>query len=505
MSNPKTPVAVAAAAVAAIIGAVMVNRFYRKRREISDCNSKRVDNNDSPEPSPEFDVLCIGAGPAGSTAAYFLARQGLKVCLVDKKVFPRPKPCGDAWCAPALNILDEMGILKKMEADGIVGVVKRGGLISPFGYACINTGDSTYGDVTGCKTYAIKRYIADNYLVCAAAESKNVTLFEGTEVVDCVFSSNHWQVMTRKGDEKDNDSTVNYAAKIVLVCDGSTSYMAQKLGIIPKGSQPEAVCSHAYIRGDTHNWHDADGVMLFNNATLPGYSALFRHYNNDMYLGTYILPGGKATSRSIAPFENDAVQNHPYIRSAFGDKWQYEEKRVVAPIRLGGVPKSYGRQLLLVGDAAGHVDPITGEGIHTAMIAAKIASQTVGEMFTKNNFSEEACRAYELRCYDAFVHEFYYSSLCAKVIYYFPIAIDALAVVGQRRGQGFLDFFGEVMTGVRPKSDFLKFDLLFELAGECMRQIILRYILRKKPLIPNDIGLASVNSNFGKERGSKGA
>lgn len=81
----------------------------------------------------------------------------------------------------------------------------------------------------------------------------------------------------------------------------------------------------------------------------------------------------------------------------------------MAPIRMGGIPRSYDKQLLVVGDAAGHVDPltgiaihscalvsnpVTGEGIHTAMIAGKIAATVAIEMKEKCNFSLEACRAY---------------------------------------------------------------------------------------------------------------
>jgi hypothetical protein len=61
-----------------------------------------------------------------------------------------------------------------------------------------------------------------------------------------------------------------------------------QLGVIPKGLQSEATCSHAYVKGDSHQWTEADGVMIFNKAVLPGYSALFRHYNDDMYLGAYM-------------------------------------------------------------------------------------------------------------------------------------------------------------------------------------------------------------------------
>lgn len=100
--------------------------------------------------------------------------------------------------------------------------------------------------------------------------------------------------------------------------------------------------------------------------------------------------------------------------------------------------------LFILQDAAGHVDPLTGEGIHTAMLGAKIAAECVGEMIKKGQYSLDACKAYELRCYDKFGYEFWSSSICAKVIYHFPISIDAVAVVGKRRGQKFLDFFGEV-------------------------------------------------------------
>lgn len=445
-------------------------------------------------PPTNFDVIIIGAGPSGSTAAFYAAKNGVKVGLFDKKVFPRNKPCGDAWCKPALDILEDMGVLAKMEADGITHAVTRGGLISPFGYQCINRDGASYGSVTGCKTYAIKREIADVYLVRAAAAA-GANLFEGTDITSAVFTAaagkeacGHWTVTARN--DAGNEQT--HTSRLLLICDGSTSYMAQKLGIIPQGSQSEAVCSTCYIQDNA--WADADGVMIFNRSTLPGYSALFKHYNGDLYVGTYILPGGKATARCIAPFETEAMKSHPYIQAALGDNYQWRKKRTVAPIRLGGVDKSYGQQALLVGDAAGHVDPLTGEGIHTAMMAAKIAAQCVQEMLNNNNYSEAACQAYQLRCWDSFVHEFVYSSIAARVVNHLPIAIDAVACVGNRRGQAFLDFFGEVMTGVRPKSAFLQPGLLLDLTIEMAKQVILQYVLGKKPLIPTNIGQELIDS-----------
>src|SRR5688572_27594767 len=64
-----------------------------------------------------YDVTVIGAGPAGSTAAYYLARSGLRVALLDKFNFPRDKTCGDALTPRALSVLDSMGVLRQVERE----------------------------------------------------------------------------------------------------------------------------------------------------------------------------------------------------------------------------------------------------------------------------------------------------------------------------------------------------------------------------------------------------
>ena len=67
-----------------------------------------------------YDVVIVGAGPAGATAAYFLATGGKRVALLEKAIFPRDKRCGDAWCEPALDILEEMGVIQELDAEGLV-------------------------------------------------------------------------------------------------------------------------------------------------------------------------------------------------------------------------------------------------------------------------------------------------------------------------------------------------------------------------------------------------
>jgi hypothetical protein len=103
----------------------------------------------------------------------------------------------------------------------------------------------------------------------------------------------------------------------------------------------------------------------------------------------------------------------------------------------------------------------------------------------------------DLRCHDTFGYQFSSSALAARAICFAPLLLDAVAVVGQRRGQSFLDFFGEVMTGVRPKSDFLQIDLVFDLALEVVKQFVIQYIFRRKPLLRDDIGVDIVNKQAG--------
>ena len=186
------------AAIFALTGLVAAayskSSYLRNRRQINPrecsgkCNSSKA-NATYQSPPAIYDVIIVGAGPAGATAAYYMGKKGLRVALIDKKAFPRPKPCGDAWCKPALDILEDMNVLGQMEADGIARPVKRGGFISPFGYKCINTDGSAYGSVTGCKTYAIKRFIADEYIVKAASALPSVD-FILAEVTDLQFESN---------------------------------------------------------------------------------------------------------------------------------------------------------------------------------------------------------------------------------------------------------------------------------------------------------------------------
>ena len=88
-------------------------------------------------PGGAFDACIVGAGPGGSTAAYYMAQGGCKVVLLEKEKFPRDKYCGDAVCTPAIKILQEMGVMQELIENNEAQFADSGGFVSPHGHVYI--------------------------------------------------------------------------------------------------------------------------------------------------------------------------------------------------------------------------------------------------------------------------------------------------------------------------------------------------------------------------------
>ena len=145
---------------------------------------------------------------------------------------------------------------------------------------------------------------------------------------------------------------------MLVAADGATSRLARKLGVVT--TPPEGVASRQYVKGGTHCFR-ADGVLFYPPYILPGYVALFRHYNDDIDIGSYVIPGGAASGQDLKELYENEIQKDPFIQAALGPRAEVLERPRIAPLRMGGVPKSYAEQFVAVGDAAGQtVNPATG-------------------------------------------------------------------------------------------------------------------------------------------------
>jgi geranylgeranyl reductase family protein len=408
-----------------------------------------------------FDVAIVGAGPSGSTCAYYLAKAGKRVLLLEKKQFPRDKLCGDAVCTSAQTHLRRMGVLQEILAEKKGHWAEVGGLVSPRGISFIaNSAPHTNGSLV----IAIKRIVLDEK-IARAAQTAGAHLVENYAVVGTEFSktSGYWTIHAK------SDKQPVYRARVLVACDGSSSSLARSLGLVK--TPPDAVCSRAYIKADTTNFN-ADGVLFYPPEIVPGYGALFREAEGELNLACYIIPGGRCVPADLQRM-HEKLLNYGPIKQALGPRVQMEKMRG-AGLRLGGIPKSYADHLLIVGDAAGHIDPLTGEGIHHCMDAAEIAAQTLIEAFAANDFRASFLKRYHQRWYKAFGRDFYWSRKLAQITAKFPIFLDACAAVSQKRGVGFLAEWATVMTGAKPKSAFLRPRIVLPLLWEAGRQWLKR-------------------------------
>jgi geranylgeranyl reductase family protein len=389
---------------------------------------------------PVYDVAIAGAGPAGATAAYFLAKGGKRVLLLEKARFPRDKRCGDAWCEPALDILEEMGVLPELIDEGAVQFVRSGGLVSPGGLSFVSPDEGERPSAP--RVAAIRRMICDER-IARMAERTGAELVEGASVSD-VSLGDAWTIQCKDGR--------SFSAKCLIAADGAKSKIARRLGLVTTGATSAA--SRQYIRGGTHNF-TSDGVLLYPPYAIPGYVAFFRHSNGDVDLGCYLLPGGRVPPTKLKALIQTEVANDPFVREALGDRAEPLEPPGISPLRLGGERRTSGDRFLVLGDAAGQTDPLTGEGIHTAMIAAKLAARVLHEAFAEGDLSARRLRAYHGAWMKAFGRDFPISAAAGRAVSRFPMLLDTAAVAAQRHGASFMDGFGAAMTGVKPKSLFL--------------------------------------------------
>lgn len=414
-----------------------------------------------------FDICIIGAGPAGSTCAYYLAQKGIISLVLEKKEFPRDKICGDAFPQRAQIHLQRMGILQKLVDEKKGRWAAQGGIVSPN--RIVYTGDS-YVETKSHLVISVKRKIIDEMLIRAAVEA-GVNLVEKYAVREVIFDENkgYWTIYQKKR------ANQTYHAKFLVLADGASSRIAQSLGIIK--DPPQAVCSRAYVKAGTYDF-DQDGVVVITKELVPGYCALMKEADGDLVFCCYIIPFGKDRTENLHQIHHNIIKNDPFISEALGPNAELEDMKA-APIRFGGIKQSYENQLLIVGDAAGMIDPLTGEGLQYAMDAAEIAANTIFEAFQKKDLTANFLKRYQERWMKSFGKDFKWSTRMARFCAKHPIFFDAFASLSQKKGDKFMVEWGKIMTGSKRKLNFFLPKLAFPLLFETLR---LKHKFKKQKL-----------------------
>ncbi|MFZ0407274.1 MAG: FAD-dependent monooxygenase [Cyanobium sp.] len=297
--------------------------------------------------SPDWDVIVIGAGPAGALAAHQLACRRLRVLLVEKRSFPRWKICGSCLNGVALRALEEAGLGHLVDDLGAVPLERiRLGLQGRQVELALPAGRS------------ISRGRLDLAL-SEAAVAAGAVLRAQTEATVAATCPGGRQVLLRRGDERQSTS-----ARVVLVATGLGSP-----GLAPDLPIQRRISPRARVGAGCQL--DA-GVGGYGRGTIHmaigrhGYVGLVRNEAGDLNLAAaldrprLIAAGGPAASAAEVLAEA-GFEPMPQLADA---AW-----RATAALTRQSTPPAAER-LLLLGDAAGYVEPFTGEGMGWALVGA---------------------------------------------------------------------------------------------------------------------------------------
>ncbi|MDX3188386.1 geranylgeranyl reductase family protein [Streptomyces sp. MN03-5084-2B] len=344
----------------------------------------------------DAEVIVVGAGPAGSTVATYLARAGVDVLLLEKTEFPREKVCGDGLTPRGVKQLIDLGIDTSEDA----GWVHSRGLR-------ILTGDLTleldWPDLTSYPPYGVSRTRHDfDDLLAKLAVKAGARLYERTTVTSAITNASGRVVgvEAKVGPER---TPVKYYAPLVLACDGVSARLALSVGIQKNEKRPMGVAVRQYYKSPRHDDPFIEGHLELWDKSDPRDPKLLPGYGWAFPLGDGTVNVGLGMLSTSASFRN--TDYRALLRQWLDgtpEEWGYREENAIGKVGGAGLPMGFNRTphyrdgLLLLGDAGGMVSPFNGEGISAAMESAQIAAEVVVQALARREgpSRERALEAY---------------------------------------------------------------------------------------------------------------
>ena len=347
-----------------------------------------------------FDVLIIGAGPAGSSAAIALARKGYEVALVDKQTFPREKLCGDFVNPTNWPVFENLSVTERVLAQPH-GEVSGFRITSPSGAAA----ETSFESAAQQRTFGLglRRSYLDQVLVDRAAEL-GVSIRLGCRVEGFTKTERGWRVAL--GPDK------ILHAKLIIGADGRNSWVAHHLGINGRASTRGRCIGFQTRLRSTGAAAGKIEVHLFPG----GYAGL-------VALGDGTASLGLAIDRSKLPREKteeflltECLPQNPHLKTILQKSERIAELRSAYPVYFPS-RRCYTDGAVLVGDAARVSEPISGEGVFFAMQSGLLAAESLDQALRSGDVSADCLRRYEQACAHVFRPRFMLNSLLRFAIY----------------------------------------------------------------------------------------
>jgi geranylgeranyl reductase family protein len=318
------------------------------------------------------DLLVVGGGPGGSAAAWWAARAGLDVVVVEKKTFPRDKTCGDGLTPRAVTQLAAMGLEERIAAshhrhDGLRTIAHGRTLELPWPN---HPEHPSYG-------YVVRRRDLDT-MVAEHAQAAGAKVLQGTEATRPILESG----LLRGAVVRDvaSNATSEIRASWVIVADGANSRFGRALGCSRERSWPQGMAIRTYFESplSTDPWiESALDVRDRQGNSLPGYGWIFPLGDGTINVGIGLL----STFRDYKSVNTSHLMEE--WAHAVPEHWGIDP---TAPLQdatggrlpmAGSVDPKLGPNWVVIGDAAGSINPFNGEGIDYAYETGRKAAELI--------------------------------------------------------------------------------------------------------------------------------
>ena len=348
------------------------------------------------------DVVVVGGGPAGSSCAYWLAEAGWDVVVVEKTRFPRDKTCGDGLTPRAVRQLTDMGL-----AGALSGAHPYRGLrVCAYGM----TMEMPWPDHPSFAPlgYVVTRHDLDQ-LVAERAEKAGASMRQGVEAVAPILEGDAYskgRLPTCDGAtviDHETELTEQIRARYVVVADGANSRFGRALGTTRDRARPLGMALRGYFRSPRHDDEFIESHLDISDASgtvLPGYGWIFPVGDGRVNVGVGLLTvdgrgRGVNTSKLMQAFVAGAPRS-----------WGLSPQSACAAPTGGKLPMGLslsprvGSNTLVVGDAAGAINPFNGEGIAYGYETGRLAAACIGRALSGDG--PPAVAAYEKQVQEAY-------------------------------------------------------------------------------------------------------
>lgn len=391
-------------------------------------------------------VVVVGAGPGGSSAAFYLAKKGLDVLLVDKESFPREKVCGDGYQSTLYPLFHEMGIYEEMEAN--VGAIVTG--IHHFG-----PGEEEVEYMVEAPEWVIPRRIGDD-IIRRAALRGGAEWMEGFEATELIIKKG--VVKGVKGIYNNAEMTIE--ADLTIVANGSHSILGRQAGIFNNSSSDVLFACRGYLEG-LENMKKTECCWIYDPDWMPvvDQKLLDENFFQPMWLTSFDDPTkgnfGCCVSENTLRAHGMALDEYVnyWIKNSVPGQRYMKNARFVDGLKGWRLPtaskiqKNYVSGAMFIGDVASNPDPCYYYGVSPAMWGGKLCADVAEKAFALNDFSDEILKEFFEKLSDMYNPVWQnYTMIRKYIVSQREVARDMILYAQKKKEKEGEIYYGETFT-----------------------------------------------------------